>query len=146
MTWPCLLRVDESMPRLKSLRHRGLLVTRRSTILCRSRLRLLSFFHLPVCLNPPRPRQLSTSYPCVSVHPCDAYPSRTDAARSSTGRTRRSGTCSTMPHRRALPRSALSASCRCSSGSRRESKGVDKSAGTSTMLVVSSCSVVSVAR
>jgi hypothetical protein len=51
------------MFRLKSLRHRGLLVTRRSTILCRSRLGLLWFFHLPVCLNSLLPRQLS--YPCV---------------------------------------------------------------------------------
>ncbi len=77
MTWPNLPRVDsttkhndlankdESMFRLRSLRHRDLLVTWRSTILRRSRLRLLLFFHLPVCLNPPRPRQLSTSYPCV---------------------------------------------------------------------------------
>jgi hypothetical protein len=63
MTWPNLLQVDsatkhndlankdESMFRLKGLRHRDLLITLRSTILCRSRLRLLSFFHLPVCLN-----------------------------------------------------------------------------------------------
>lgn len=37
---PDLANKDESMFRLKGLRHRDLLVTRRSTILCRIRLRL----------------------------------------------------------------------------------------------------------
>jgi len=46
-----------------SLHHRGLLVAQRNIIMSRSRLGLLRFFHLPIRLDSPLPRQLATSYP-----------------------------------------------------------------------------------
>jgi hypothetical protein len=112
ITRPCLLRVDsaitkreqdESISRLKSLPHRCPLVARRNTILSRSRLGLLRFFHLPIRLDSPLPRQLATSYPCMypyirAVHSCLVY------------------RCSPM----------------------FDLRGVDKSAGSSTMIAMSS--------
>src|SRR5947207_14118719 len=56
---------DTNLDDLKTLHPRGLLVARRNTILSRSRLGLLRFFHLPIRLDSPLPRQLATSHPCV---------------------------------------------------------------------------------
>lgn len=84
-------------------------------------------------LSSPSLSQLSTPSParnvlpvCVSVHLRGAQPSRTDAARSSTCRTRRSGTWgkqgpyTTTPTGGRCGGQRCPRRCRCSSGSRRE--------------------------
>jgi len=55
----------DSISRLETVHPRGLLVARRSTVLSRSRLGLLRFFHLPIRLDSPLPRQLATYHSCV---------------------------------------------------------------------------------
>jgi hypothetical protein len=84
-------------------------------------------------LSSPNPSRLSTPSPArdvlsvyVSVYPRGVQPSRTDTARSSTCRTRRSsiwgtrGPYSTMPTDGRCTGQRCPLRCRCSSGSRRE--------------------------
>src|SRR5437764_1208977 len=100
------------------------------TVACRFDPWLIITCSLTVCnmrtaasvLSSPNPSRLSTPSPArdvppmyVSIHPRGAQPSRTDAARSWTYRTRRlqylrhAGSLQYHAHRRALHRSALSA-------------------------------------
>jgi hypothetical protein len=84
MTWPCLLRVDESVPRLKSLRHRDLLVTRCSTPEQAWAALVLSSPSLSQLSTPSPARDVLPMCVCVSVRLRGAQPSGTGAARSST--------------------------------------------------------------
>jgi hypothetical protein len=101
---------------LKTLHPRGLLVARRNTILFRSRLGLLRFFHLPIRLDSPLPRQLATSHPCVCPY-IRAVHSRLVQMQPEVGLAGPGapvlgarGSLQYHAHRRALHRSALSAS------------------------------------
>lgn len=112
------------MSRLKSLRHRGLLITQCSTILCRSRLGLLWFFHLPVCLDSPRPHQLATSYPCVCPY-IYAMHSRLvqmqpEVRLAGPGPPILRARSNTMPTDGRCIGQRFPRRCRCSSGSQRE--------------------------
>lgn len=106
----------ESISRLKSLRYRGLLVIRRSTILYRSRLGAALVLSFPTFL---------TLYPLTNsrrpthmyIRISGAQPSRIDIVRSSTCWTRRSNTWGTQ-----YPYNTKPTDRRCA-GSRREWMG-----------------------